>query len=293
VNEQAPGEVARRVMPSVRQVFVGAGKHTKDQDALERRLYVIRKRVENLVRTSNMPESERFYIPSLSSRTIAYKGLLLPEQIPAFYHDLVDSSFVSALALVHQRFSTNTFPSWDRAHPYRFIAHNGEINTLRGNSNWMHARQAMFATDAFDDVEKIFPIIDPAGSDSAMFDNAVELLVNTGRSLPHALMMMIPEAWQNHEGMSATMRSFYEYHASLMEPWDGPASIAFTDGRVIGAILDRNGLRPSRYVVTKDGFVVMASEVGVLDIAPENVEHTNFRRHDDQVALGHVVTRRP
>ncbi|HEV7734026.1 MAG TPA: glutamate synthase central domain-containing protein, partial [Candidatus Binatia bacterium] len=273
IDREAPGPQAQRIMPTVRQVFIGRGKDTPDQDTFERKLYVIRKRVEHLVRTSDMPESERFYLPSLSSRTINYKGLLLPEQIPAFYHDLQDPLFVSALALVHQRFSTNTFPSWDRAHPYRFIAHNGEINTMRGNANWMHARQAMFATDRFDDVEKLFPIIDPAGSDSAMFDNAVELLLNTGRSLPHAVMMMIPEAWQSHEGMSPAKRAFYEYHASLMEPWDGPASIAFTDGRVMGAILDRNGLRPSRYVVTKDGFVVMASEVGVLDIPADNVEH--------------------
>jgi len=273
VDAGAPGPLARSAMPEIRQVFVGAGRRTKDQDALERSLYVIRKRVEQLVRTSGMPDSERFYVPSLSSRTVVYKGLLLPDQIPAFYHDLADPLFVSSLALVHQRFSTNTFPSWDRAHPYRFIAHNGEINTLRGNVNWMFARQAMFASPLFADVTKLFPIIDPLTSDSGNFDNALELLVRTGRSLPHAVMMMIPEAWQNHEGMSPAKRAFYEYHACLQEPWDGPASIAFTDGRVIGAVLDRNGLRPSRYVVTKDGFVVMASEVGVLDIAPDNVEH--------------------
>jgi glutamate synthase (NADPH/NADH) large chain len=273
VDAQAPGLVARSVLPEIRQVFVGAGRGAKDQEALERKLYVIRKRVEQLVRTSTMPESERFYVSSLSSRTIVYKGMLLPDQIPAFYHDLTDGLFVSALALVHQRFSTNTFPSWDRAHPYRFIAHNGEINTLRGNINWMHARQAMFSSPLFDDVRKLFPIIDPATSDSGNFDNALELLQRTGRSLAHAVMMMIPEAWQSHESMSATKRAFYEYHACVQEPWDGPASIAFSDGRVIGAVLDRNGLRPSRYVVTKDGFVVMASEVGVLDIAPENVLH--------------------
>src|SRR5262249_25369353 len=272
VDVQAPGPQARAIMPEIRQLFVGARKG-QDQDALERTLYVIRKRVEQLVRTSGMPDSERFYVPSLSSRTIVYKGLLLPDQIPAFYHDLADPLFVSPLALVHQRFSTNTFPSWDRAHPYRFIAHNGEINTLRGNVNWMFARQAMFASPLFDDVSKLFPIIDPLTSDSGNFDNALELLVRTGRSLPHAVMMMIPEAWQNHESMSAAKRAFYEYHACLQEPGDGPASIAFTDGRVIGAVLDRNGLRPSRYVVTKDGFVAMASEVGVLDIAPDNVEH--------------------
>jgi glutamate synthase (NADPH/NADH) large chain len=273
VDERAPGPLARSSMPVIRQIFVGAGRGADDQDALERRLYVIRKRTEALVRASGLPDSERFYIPSLSSRTIVYKGLLQPEQIPVFYHDVTDPEFVSALALVHQRFSTNTFPSWDRAHPYRFIAHNGEINTLRGNANWMHARQAKFESPLFDDVRKLFPIVDPATSDSGQFDNALELLHRTGRSLPHAVMMMIPEAWQGHEGMSAAKRAFYEYHACLQEPWDGPASIAFTDGRVIGAVLDRNGLRPSRYVVTKDGFVVMASEVGVLDIAPENVEH--------------------
>jgi glutamate synthase domain-containing protein 2/glutamate synthase domain-containing protein 1/glutamate synthase domain-containing protein 3 len=273
VDENAPGPLARTVLPEIHQVFIGAGRDVPDQEALERKLYVIRKRVEQLVRSSGLSDSERFYVPSLSTRTIAYKGLLLPHQIPAFYHDLSDPLFISALALVHQRFSTNTFPSWDRAHPYRFIAHNGEINTLRGNVNWMHARQAMFRTPLFDDVRKLFPIIDPTTSDSGQFDNALELLQRTGRSIAHAVMMMIPEAWQGHESMSAAKRAFYEYHASLQEPWDGPASIAFTDGRVIGAVLDRNGLRPSRYVVTKDGFVVMASEVGVLDIPPENVLH--------------------
>jgi glutamate synthase domain-containing protein 2/glutamate synthase domain-containing protein 1/glutamate synthase domain-containing protein 3 len=272
-DAKVPGEVARSAMPELRQLFIGRGRNTPDQAAFERKLYVIRKRVEAKIRNSKMPESERFYVSSLSSRTIVYKGMLLPEQIPRFYQDLTDPLFVSALALVHQRFSTNTFPSWDRAHPYRYVAHNGEINTLRGNVNWMHARQAMFASPAFPDVEKLFPIMDPITSDSGNFDNGLELLVQTGRSLPHAVMMMIPEAWQNHESMSETKRAFYEYHACLQEPWDGPASIAFTDGRIIGAVLDRNGLRPSRYVVTKDGFVVMASEVGVLDIPPSRVEH--------------------
>jgi glutamate synthase (ferredoxin) len=274
VDDSACGPLARTNMPEIRQVFIGRGRATRDQAALERKLYVIRKRIERLVRESNLNDREFFYLPSLSSRTLVYKGLLLPEQIPAFYLDLVDPDLASAMALVHQRFSTNTFPSWDRAHPYRFIAHNGEINTLRGNINWMHARQSQFASPLFgDDIKKILPIIEPNGSDSAMFDNALELLVHTGRSLPHAVMMMIPEAWQNHESMSDAKKAFYEYHSSLMEPWDGPASIAFSDGSVIGAVLDRNGLRPSRYVVTKDGFVVMASEVGVLDIAPENVLH--------------------
>ena len=268
------GSLARRNLPEIRQIFIGRGARTPDQAALERKLFVVRKRIERQIRESNMNDREYFYVPSLSSRTLVYKGLLLPEQIPAFFHDLVDPDFTSALALVHQRFSTNTLPSWDRAHPYRFIAHNGEINTLRGNINWMHARQSQFASPLFaDDMKKILPIIEPNGSDSAMFDNALELLTHTGRSLPHAIMMMVPEAWQNHETMSDAKKAFYEYHSCLMEPWDGPASIAFTDGTVIGAVLDRNGLRPSRYVVTKDGFVVMASEVGVLDIAPENVLH--------------------
>lgn len=268
------GDLARQVMPEIRQIFIARGHGIADAEALERKLYVIRKRVERAVREARLRDSETFYIPSLSCRTIVYKGLLLPEQIPQFYADLLDPAMTSALALVHQRFSTNTFPSWDRAHPYRFLAHNGEINTLRGNENWMHAREKMFSSPLFgDDIKKLVPIIDEAGSDSAKFDNALELLVRTGRSLPHAVMMMIPEAWQKHEGMSDSKRAFYEYHACLMEPWDGPASIAFTDGRLIGAVLDRNGLRPSRYVVTKDGFVVMASEVGVLDIAPDNVLH--------------------
>ncbi len=272
VDETKCGDLARRVMPEIRQIFIGRGRGVTDQASLERKLYVIRKRVEYLVRTSALRDSESFYVTSLSTKTLVYKGLLLPDQIPAFYRDLTDPTFASALALVHQRFSTNTFPSWDRAHPYRFLAHNGEINTLRGNINWMHARESMFASPLFDDdMRKLFPIITPGGSDSAMFDNALELLVHTGRSLPHAIMMMIPEAWQKHEDISPEKRAFYAYHACLMEAWDGPASIAFSDGVVIGAVLDRNGLRPSRYVVTKDGLVVMASEVGVLDIAPENV----------------------
>jgi glutamate synthase domain-containing protein 2/glutamate synthase domain-containing protein 1/glutamate synthase domain-containing protein 3 len=276
VDENAPGPLARKGMPEIRQVFVAAGPGVKDAAALERKLYVIRKRVERAVRDSDLKDSESFYVSSLSARTIVYKGLLQPAQIPAFYGDLTDPRFVSALALVHQRFSTNTFPSWDRAHPYRFLAHNGEINTLRGNINWMHARESLFASPLFgDDIKKIVPVIDPRTSDSGMFDNALELLMHTGRSLPHAVMMMIPEAWQKHESMSDGKRAFYEYHACLMEPWDGPASIAFSDGAVIGAVLDRNGLRPSRYVVTKDGLVVMASEVGVLEVAPENVLYKN------------------
>ena len=219
-----------------------------------------------------MPEKASFYIPSLSARTVVYKGMLNRDQLPQFYPDLRDDRVESALALVHSRFSTNTFPSWPRAHPYRLVAHNGEINTLRGNVNWMHARESMFESTLFgDDLTKCIPVIDTDGSDSGMFDNVLELLVLAGRSLPHAMMMMIPEPWSNHESMSQERKDFYEFHGCLMEPWDGPASVAFTDGIRIGATLDRNGLRPSRYYVTKDDLVVMASEVGVLDIPPERI----------------------
>ena len=198
--------------------------------------------------------------------------MLIADQIVPMFPDLADPDFESALALVHQRFSTNTFPSWPLAHPYRYIAHNGEINTLRGNINWMRAREGLLASPLLgDDLKKILPIIREGGSDTATFDNVLEFLVMTGRSLPHAILMMIPEPWAGHESMSAELKAFYEYHSSLMEPWDGPASIAFTDGSVIGAVLDRNGLRPSRYYVTKDDLVIMASEVGVLDIPPENI----------------------
>lgn len=266
------GPTARSEEPVVKQIFVGRDAKMTDPLAFERKLYVIRRRAENEIRYSNVKGGKYFYIPSFSHRTLIYKGMLMSEQVGEFYPELADPNLKSALALVHSRFSTNTFPSWDRAHPYRFIAHNGEINTLRGNVNWMHARQAMCASELFgEDMKKLMPVIAPDGSDSAMFDNCLEFLVLGGRSLPHAVMMMIPEPWSNHEGMSDDKKAFYEYHASLMEPWDGPASIVFTDGVQIGAILDRNGLRPSRYYVTKDDLVVMASEVGVLEIAPDRV----------------------
>ncbi|MBU6410718.1 MAG: glutamate synthase subunit alpha, partial [Verrucomicrobia bacterium] len=211
-------------------------------------------------------------VSSLSHKTIIYKGMLMPEQLPAYYPDLKDAAMKSALALIHSRFSTNTFPSWDRAHPNRYIAHNGEINTLRGNVNWMHAAQTNFTSQLFgEDIKKVVPVINSDGSDSAQFDNCVELLTMAGRELPHAMMMMIPEPWENHEAMEPARRAFYEFHSCLMEPWDGPASIAFTDGKIIGACLDRNGLRPSRYYVTKDDTVIMASEAGVLPVAPERV----------------------
>lgn len=271
------GETAQQRQPVMRQIFIGCNPGTlKSQDALafERKLYVIRKRAETAIRYAGVPGADEFYIASLSSRTIVYKGMLLSEQVEPFYPDLADPDVESALAVVHSRFSTNTFPSWARAHPYRYLIHNGEINTLRGNINWMYARQSMLQSKLFgDDLAKIMPVISPDGSDSAMFDNALEFLYLSGRSLPHAVMMMIPEPWSNHETMSDEKKAFYEYHSTLMEPWDGPASIAFTDGAIVGAVLDRNGLRPSRYYVTKDDLVVMASEVGVLDIPPENVLH--------------------
>src|SRR6201997_2127363 len=272
VYASAIGRVARASQPYIQQIFV-ARAPGMDEDAFERKLYVVRKRAENEVRESGIADAEMFYIPSLSCRTIVYKGLLLAPQITNFYRELSDPDVTSALCLVHQRFSTNTFPSWQRAHPYRYIAHNGEINTLKGNVNWMHARQSLLQSPLFgDDLKKLFPIIAPDGSDSANFDNAVELLFQSGRSLPHAMAMLIPEAWAGNPHMKPEKRAFYEYHACLMEPWDGPAAIAFTDGRVIGATLDRNGLRPGRYVVTHDDLVVMASEAGVLDIAPEQVK---------------------
>ncbi|HEY7497859.1 MAG TPA: glutamate synthase large subunit [Vicinamibacterales bacterium] len=276
------GPSAAAVAPVFRQVFIARGPalpppgRSLEGDAqFERKLYVIRKRVEHEVdQALDLPADEKrfFYVVSLSSNTLIYKGMLTADQIGRMYPDLLDPAMESALALVHQRFSTNTFPSWPLAHPYRFIAHNGEINTLRGNINWMKAREALLRSDVLGhDLKKILPIIREGGSDTAIFDNVLELLVMAGRSLPHAVLMMIPEPWQNHEGMSPARRAFYEYHSSLMEPWDGPASIAFTDGTVIGAVLDRNGLRPSRYYVTKDDLVIMASEVGVLDVPPEDV----------------------
>ncbi|MEI7941247.1 MAG: glutamate synthase central domain-containing protein, partial [Verrucomicrobiota bacterium] len=267
------GATALTGEPLMRQVFLARNAKLADAAAFERKLYVIRKRAENLIRYSGkVAGGETFYVASLSYKTVVYKGMLLTEQLNQYYPDLLHPAIESALALVHSRFSTNTFPSWNRAHPYRYLAHNGEINTLRGNINWMHARQAMFESDLFgDDLKKVLPVICTDGSDSAMFDNCLELLVLSGRSLPHAMMMMIPEPWARHESMSDEKKAFYEYHSCLMEPWDGPASIAFTDGRQIGAVLDRNGLRPSRYYVTKDDLVIMASEVGVLDVPADRV----------------------
>jgi glutamate synthase (ferredoxin) len=266
------GASALSVEPHIMQVFIGRGPAVRDHGHFERKLYVIRKLFEKAVAALDIPENRYAYMPSLSSNTLIYKGMLSADQIETMFPDLTDPDFESALALVHQRFSTNTFPSWPLAHPYRYIAHNGEINTLRGNINWMKAREALCRSAALgDDLKKVLPVTRDGLSDSATFDNVLEFLVMNGRSLPHAILMMIPEPWQNHESMSPERRAFYEYHSSLMEPWDGPASIAFTDGTVIGAVLDRNGLRPSRYYVTTDDMVVMASEVGVLDIPAEKI----------------------
>jgi glutamate synthase (NADPH/NADH) large chain len=264
------GESVKAVEPVVRQLFLGCGETCHTQEAFERKLFVIRKLIENQVHKSDWEDRENFYIPSLSSRTMVYKGMLLANQVDAYYHDLKDERLVSALALVHQRFSTNTFPSWDLAHPFRMIAHNGEINTVRGNVNWMRARRYSMASELFgEDMSKVWPLIQEGQSDSACFDNALELLVAGGYSMAHAMMMLIPEAWAGNPLMDEDRHAFYEYHAALMEPWDGPAAVAFTDGRQIGATLDRNGLRPARYLITDDDLVVMASEMGVLPI-PDN-----------------------
>jgi len=271
-DADAVGWLARESKPRMRQFFVGArGGQRADRDAFERKLYVIRRIAEKRI-AETFGGGAFFYVPSFSSRTIVYTGMLISRQIRGFFPDVQDPEFASALCLVHSRYSTNTLGAWDLAHPFRYLAHNGEINTVQGNQYWMHAREGTMASELFgEDLQKLYPIIREGASDSARFDNALEFLCLTGRDLPEAVLMMIPEAWENRDDMDPELRAYYEYHSFLMEPWDGPASLAFTDGRKIGAVLDRNGLRPSRYVVTKDGFVVMASEVGVLDVAPENV----------------------
>ena len=273
LDADAIGRIARASQPYIQQVFIGCISGL-DQDALERKLYVVRKRIESEVAASDVRDKSFVYIPSLSCRTIVYKGLLLAPQISRFYGDLSDPECVSAICMVHQRFSTNTFPSWQLAHPFRYICHNGEINTVRGNAAWMHARQAIISSPLFaNDLKKILPIVQPGGSDSATLDNVIELLTLAGRSLPHVMAMLIPEAWDADSTMAPEKRAFYEYHASLMEPWDGPAAVAFTDGRMIGATLDRNGLRPSRYLVTKNDLLIVASETGVLPVKPEDVAY--------------------
>ncbi|MBJ8346375.1 glutamate synthase large subunit [Antrihabitans sp. YC2-6] len=279
-DESSLGALARDAMPTFRQVFIGPRPGSRAPITgmdLERRAYVIRKRAEHELGTDGAGRgatgSETVYFPSLSGRTFVYKGMLTTPQLKAFYLDLQDDRLESALGLVHSRFSTNTFPSWPLAHPFRHVAHNGEINTVTGNENWMRARESLIESDVFgaESLKKIFPVCTPGASDTARFDEVLELLHLAGRSLPHAVLMMIPEAWERHESMDPARRAFYKYHSSLMEPWDGPASVTFTDGTVVGAVLDRNGLRPSRVWVTEDGLVVMASEVGVLDIEPSKV----------------------
>ena len=273
VNKECPMSPTVKVTePVIRQIFVAGGKDVLVTDALERKLYIIRKRSSKAIKELNLRHCGEFYIPSFSARTIVYKGLLLADQVGVYYRDLADTRCVTALSMVHQRFSTNTFPSWSLAHPFRMIAHNGEINTVRGNVNWMRAREKCVHSPVLgDDLEKVWPLIYPGQSDSASFDNALELLTMSGYSLAHAVMMMIPEAWEKHANMDKKRHAFYEYHAAMMEPWDGPAAVAFTDGRQIGATLDRNGLRPARYLVTKDDLVVMASESGVLPIEESRI----------------------
>ncbi|WP_277057050.1 glutamate synthase large subunit [Trichlorobacter lovleyi] len=264
------GNTAKAGEPLVRQLFLKPVDESLDEAAFNRKLYIANQRAIHEIRDPEV--DNHWYVSSISTRTIIYKGMLMPVQVDQYFPDLLDEEMVSALALVHSRFSTNTFPSWERAHPYHFLAHNGEINTLRGNVNWMHARQSLFNSELFgEDIKKALPIINTNGSDSAMFDNCLELLVMSGYSLPHAVMMMVPEPWESHEGMNDEKRAFYEYHSCLMEPWDGPAAVCFTDGRSIGAVLDRNGLRPCRYYITSDDRVIMASEAGVLPVAPEQV----------------------
>lgn len=268
------GDTSLSMEPCMEQAFVAWGEQIADPDQFERKLYVIRRRFENAAAKSDLKDKGQFYFPSLSCYTLIYKGMLTPQQVDEYFPDLHDETLQSALCMFHSRFSTNTFPNWELAHPYRMISHNGEINTKRGNTNWMRARQTLLEASLFEpgDVEKLLPIIrDEDGSDTAVLDNVVELLIKAGRSPAHAMMMLIPEAWEHHESMPQEKKDFYAFHGCFMEPWDGPASIAFTDGKTIGATLDRNGLRPSRYWVTKDDLVIMASEAGVLDVAPENV----------------------
>ena len=279
------GETVKPTEPVHQQVFIGRGKKIKSEDEFERRLYILRKSISNAIYARRERRLSNYYPVSISCRTVVYKGMFLADQLGTYYPDLHDPDFESALALVHQRFSTNTFPTWSLAHPYRMIAHNGEINTLRGNNNWMAARQASVSSPLFgDDIYKLWPISYEGQSDTACFDNALEFLVQGGYPLAHAMMMMIPEAWAGNPLMDEERRSFYEYNAALMEPWDGPAAIAFTNGRQIGATLDRNGLRPARYFVTRDDRIIMASEMGVLPI-PEKDIVTKWRLQPGKMLL--------
>ena len=262
----------REKEPVIRQIFIERSKDVLVTDALERKLYVIRRVAAHSIAALNLNHGKEYFVPSMSARTVVYKGLLLANQVGIYYKDLQDPRCISALALVHQRFSTNTFPEWPLAHPYRMIAHNGEINTVKGNFNWMRAREGVMKSSVLgDDLQKLYPLIFEGQSDTACFDNALELLVMAGYPIAQAMMMMVPEAWENHTLMDESRRAFYEYHAAMMEPWDGPAALAFTDGRYIGGTLDRNGLRPARYIVTDDDLVIMASESGVLPIPDSKI----------------------
>ncbi len=266
VDERHVGDTARLSAPFIRQVVVEASETIDSQDAFERKLYVIRRVIEREAGRS-------LALPSFSSRTIVYKGMLTAPQLPRYFTDLRDPRVASRLALVHSRFSTNTFPSWELAHPYRMIAHNGEVNTLRGNINWMRARESQLASELFgDDLDKVVPVVREGGSDSAIFDNVLELLVLSGRAIPHAVMMMVPEAYRTRKDLDPDVKGFYDFHSCMMEPWDGPAAVVFTDGRLAGAVLDRNGLRPGRWIQDTEGYVVLASETGVMTVAPEHVQ---------------------
>src|ERR1700761_2253344 len=266
IDDRHVGETARVCAPVIRQVLIEAGEDIEDQEAFERKLYVIRRVIERAA-------GREVALPSFSSRTIVYKGMLTAPQLPRYFTDLRDPRLASRLALVHSRFSTNTFPSWELAHPYRMIAHNGEINTLRGNANWMRARESQLASELFgDDLAKVIPVIEANGSDSAVFANVLEMLVLSARSIPHAMMMMIPEAYRTRRDLDPDVKGFYDFHSCLLEPWDGPAAVVFTDGRMAGAVLDRNGLRPGRWVQDTDGYVVLASETGVMTVAPEHIQ---------------------
>ncbi|MBV9000426.1 MAG: glutamate synthase subunit alpha, partial [Solirubrobacterales bacterium] len=266
VDDRHVGDTARLSAPVIRQVLIGAADDVPDQDAFERKLYVIRRVIERAA-------GRDLALPSFSSRTMIYKGMLTAPQLPRYFTDLRDPRVASRLALVHSRFSTNTFPSWELAHPYRMIAHNGEVNTLRGNVNWMRARESQLGSDLFgEDLGKVIPVVREGGSDSAIFDNVLELLVLSGRSIPHAVMMMVPEAYRTRKDLDLDVKGFYDFHSCLMEPWDGPAAVVFTDGRVAGAVLDRNGLRPGRWIQDTEGYVVLASETGVMTVAPEHVQ---------------------
>jgi glutamate synthase (NADPH/NADH) large chain len=308
VDLQVPGKGARATQPFIKQCFIGANKKIESQDEFERKLYLIRRIIDQRIRIEVKIDRSKYYVPSFSSRVLIYKGMLLAPQLRAYYKDLNDSDMISAMAMIHLRFSTNTFPTWDLAHPFRMIAHNGEINTLRGNKNWMAARQHVMESEFYGkDLRRMLPIVMEGQSDSATFDNVLELLVMSGRSLPHAMMMMIPEAWSKNDMMDPDRKAFYEYHATMMEPWDGPAAVVFTDGNVIGATLDRNGLRPSRYLITKDDLVILTSEAGTYNIPDENIafkgklqpgkmfilDLKQGRIIDDDEIKKQIVTRKP